>query len=138
MSDDLRREDDPTTSPILADAGRPQKTPAPGALASPQMPGQVPDRSTVPGHHSLRLGPPATLRRPLTEYGTAEEIARVFRKFGDAITPEEFEQATASWEELRKADPAMLPPARPAPGYVLDEHEEAPKPLGMVRQGTEF
>ena len=33
--------------------------------------------------------------------------------------PTRFEQATASYEELRKADLALLPPLRPAPGYAL-------------------
>lgn len=114
------------TSPILDATGRPGTTPAPGGYASPQEPGQVPDRSTVPGHHSLRVPKPRHVLRPLTQFGTAQEIMKTFRKHGDEITPEQFEQATASFDELRKANPADLPPVRPAAGY-LPEGAEAPQ-----------
>jgi hypothetical protein len=117
------------TSPILFEQGRPRKTPAPGAIASPQLPGDVPDRSTVPGHHSLRVPRAKSVRRPLTQYGTAEEIMYTFRKHGDEITPEQFEQAPPSFQELRKVDLAALPPVRPAAGYILDEAERPPVPI---------
>jgi hypothetical protein len=43
----------------------------------------------------------------------------VFRPDADgAMTPGQFEQATASYEELLKAVPANLPPDRPVPGYM--------------------
>lgn len=94
---------------------KPKSPAAPGASVSPQRPGMTPDRSSVPGHFSTRVSAPSTKRRPLSQYGTAEEIMRVYkRESEDKITPKHFEQATASFEELRKADPAMLPPARPA------------------------
>ncbi|MGH2559549.1 MAG: hypothetical protein ACRDJH_10825 [Thermomicrobiales bacterium] len=124
------------TSPILDASGRPGTTPAPGAYASPQEPGQVPDRSAVPGHHGTIVPKPRHLDRPLTQYGTAEEIMKTFRRHGDEITPEQFEQATASFDELRKANLADLPPVRPAPGY-LPAGAEVPR-LAEDSQGSEF
>jgi hypothetical protein len=101
---------------------RPKSPKAPGAVASPQMPGQVPDRSTVPGFHSPRVprvsGP---VRRPLTQYGTAQEIMHVFPAPNEEPQPAEFEQATASVEELRKAYPWQLPPVQPSPVFALDQ-----------------
>ena len=126
------------TSPILDASGKPGKTPAPGAYASPQEPGQVPDRSTVPGHHSTRVPKPRHLYRPLTQYGTAEEIMRTFRRHGDEITPEQFEQATATFDELRKALPADLPPFRPAPGYLPAGTEAPQLPRETTDSGNEF
>jgi hypothetical protein len=89
--------------------------PAPGAMTSPQAPGMVPDRTTVPGRVDEPT-PVATRKiRPLTQYGTAEELARVFtRKPINELEPADFEQADASLEELRKADPAALTVIRPA------------------------
>lgn len=129
---------DPTESPILSIAGRPKKTPAPGAFSSPQEPGQVPDRSTVPGHHSTRVAPARGVRRPLTQYGTAEEIMQTFRKHGPEITPDDFEQATASFEEMRKADLAALPPVRPAPGFLPEGDDAAQLPANAESQAGEF
>ena len=92
----------------------------PGAVRSPQHPGQVPDRSTVPGHHAAPLGRPAHIRRPLTEYGTAQRIMHVYAAApGQEDDPARFEQATASYEEIRKAYPALGMPEHPSPGYVL-------------------
>ena len=89
--------------------------PAPGAVSSPQQPGKTPDRSSIPGHFSTRVSRPASKRRPLTQYGSAEEIMNTYKRVPeDEIKPEHFEQATASFEELRKATLALLPPARPA------------------------
>lgn len=93
----------------------PKSPPAPGALQSPQHPGMTPDRSTIPGHFGSRVPRATTKRRPLTQYGTAEEVLRVFKKVPeDQLTPKHFEQATAAYEELRKAYPWELPPMRPA------------------------
>ncbi len=93
---------------------------APGAKASPQLPGQVPDRSTIPGQFTTQLTKPVKVERPLTEYGTAQRIMGVYTaEAGHADDPARFEQATASYEELRKAYPAQLPAERPAPGYAL-------------------
>lgn len=109
------------------DSFRPKSPPAPGASISPQKPGRTPDQSVVPGHVNTRVPKPATKRRPLTQYGTAEEIMRVFKRVPeDQITPRHFEQATASYEELRKAYPWELPPARPAqPAIAAGETQEA-------------
>ena len=93
----------------------------PGASSSPQMPGQVPDRSGVPGRGQLPLLPSDGPRRPLTQFGTAQEIMGVYApKPGQEDDPARFEQATAAFEELRKADPSLLTPIRPLPGYDLD------------------
>ncbi len=93
---------------------------APGGTASPQVPGARPDRSSIPGHGVLPVPPATVVQRPLTQYGTAQEIMGVYApKPGEAMDPARFEQATATWEEVRKAYPAQLPPQRPAPGYAL-------------------
>ncbi len=94
---------------------------APGAARSPQVPGQVPDRLSVPGHNELPVPMPTEpVRRPLTEYGTSQRVMGVFAaKDGNDRDPARFEQATASYEELRKANPALRTPARPTPGYAL-------------------
>jgi hypothetical protein len=113
-------------SAIGDEGGRPRKLPAPGARRSPQLPGKVPDHSSVPGHFSTRVPKPVAIMRPLTQYQTAQEISKRFRKYPpDQITPEQFEQADASFEELRKALPTGTPPVRPSRGYILDGGEEA-------------
>ncbi|MFL5759048.1 MAG: hypothetical protein ACJ789_04875 [Thermomicrobiales bacterium] len=119
---------------------RPGKVPAPGARRSPQIPGQVPDRSTVPGFHSTQVPKPTSVMRPLTQYQTAEEISKRFRKYpAGQIKPEQFEQADASFEELRKAIPADNPPVRPKRGYILDAGEEAAAlPETVEEQAGEF
>ncbi len=108
-------------SPI--ETGRQPVTPAPGAVASPQIPGQVPDRSSVPGQGVLPVAPPATPpRRPLTEYGSAQRIMRVFEpRDGNDDAPERFEQGPISYEELRKANPSLRTPLRPSAGYALSD-----------------
>ena len=95
-------------------------TPAPGAIDSPQEPGQVPDRSSVPTQAQLPVPPDSIGRRPLTEYGTAQRIMHVYAAEPEhEDDPARFEQATASYEEMRKAYPALEMPDSPAPGYVL-------------------
>jgi hypothetical protein len=61
------------------------------------------------------------VRRPLTEYGTAQEIVGVFPAPNDEAEKAEFEQATASVEELRKAYPWQLPPKGPTAVFALDQ-----------------
>lgn len=105
---------------------------APGAVTSPQMPGQVPDRSTVAGQFTTHVDPSPDARRPATEYKTAQRIMGVFgAEPGQEREPARFEQATASFEEMRKADPALLPPTRPAPGFLLDGSE----PVKQIESG---
>ena len=101
--------------------GRQPVPPAPGAAASPQILGQVPDRSTVPGEGVLPVPVPETpARRPLTEYGTAQRIMHVYApEGGNEDDPARFEQAPISYEEMRKAYPALRAPQRPKPGYAL-------------------
>jgi hypothetical protein len=110
--------------------GQPKSPKAPGAAASPQMPGEVPDRSTVPGYVGTRVAPPVgRVRRPLTQYGTAQEIMHVFPAPDEEPDKSEFEQATASVEELRKAYPWQLPPAGPTPVFALDQGVAAERPV---------
>ena len=99
---------------------RSQPVAAPGARRSPQVPGEVPDRAMIAGVPNRR-GPNRTdIGVPLTEFGTAQAIMGVFAaEPGEELNPARFEQATASYEELRKAYPADLPPTHPAPGYAL-------------------
>jgi hypothetical protein len=120
--------------------GRQTKVAAPGARRSPQIPGKVPDRSTVPGHFATQVPKPVSVMRPLTQYQTAQEITKRFRQYApDQITPEQFEQANASFEEVRKAHPADNPPVRPSRGYALQIGDEAAAlPETVEEQGGEF
>ena len=102
---------------------------APGAVSSPQQPGEVPDRSTIAGKFSTSVPPATTRQRPLTEYETAQRIIGVFAAApGEEREPSRFEQVTASFEEMRKVDPGMRPPVRPAPGYDLDVEQSPALP----------
>lgn len=114
----------------------PQAPESPGAVTSPQHPGEVPDRSTIPGKHAVRVPRARQVRRPLTEYGTAQAIMNVFAPPADnPMDPARFEQATATYEELRKAYPAQLPPERPAPGYALAEGDRMASELQAIEAG---
>lgn len=96
---------------------------APGAVSSPQVPGQVPDRSSIHGQGTLPV-PPASgpIVRPRTEYGTAQRIVGAFApKDGNENDPARFEQVGASYEEIRKAYPHLRSPLRPTPGFALTE-----------------
>ena len=91
-------------------------TPAPGGMIAPHQPGMQPDRTRVPTHEGEPIPPAATKVRPLTQYGTAEEMLGVFKqKPMDQLEPADFEQAPASSEEMRHATPALLTPIRPGP-----------------------
>lgn len=97
-----------------------QPVAAPGARRSPQLPGEVPDRAMIAGVPNRRGPRRPNVGVPLTEAGTAQAIMNVFAaEPGEELNPARFEQATASYEELRKAYPAELPPTHPAPGYAL-------------------
>jgi hypothetical protein len=94
---------------------------APGAVDSPQEPGEVPDRSSVPERGELPVPiPEEGPRRPNTEYFTSQHIMRVYEKEGlDPLDPARFVQAPPSFEERRKANPSMRQPLRPTAGNVL-------------------
>jgi hypothetical protein len=93
---------------------------APGAVTSPQIPGLTPDDPDLPGRPRGSLPRLLSNRRPLTEYGTAQRLLRLFTpKAGTELTAADWEQGAASNEELRKADPALETPFRPLPGYGL-------------------
>lgn len=105
----------------LPDADRANTPMAPGGIRSPQIPGQVPDRSSVPGHAEDAIDlPTGEVRRPQSEYGTAQRIMGVYEaRDGNDADPARFEQTTVSYEELRKANPALRTPVRPTAGYAL-------------------
>ena len=94
---------------------------APGALQSPQQPGQIPDISSVPERGVLPVPiPEEGPRRPATQYKTAQDLLQVWEKSGkDVLDPERFEQAPPSYEETRKALPWLRKPVRPVEGYAL-------------------
>ena len=128
------RPDPTAAAPGIA----PDPPEAPGAVDSPQIPGQVPDRSTIPGQFRTRVEAAPNAPRPLTEYQTAQRIMHVYAAApGEERNPTRFEQATASFEELRKANPALLPPARPVPGFALAPTEEM-KELHSGEDSTEI
>jgi len=105
------------------DPGRSNAPLAPGANRSPQVPGQVPDRSSVPSHGEAPVDlPTGEVRRPIAEYGSAQRIMGVYEAVdGNENDPARFEQATVSYEELRKADPSLRTPVRPTAGYALSD-----------------
>jgi hypothetical protein len=93
---------------------------APGATSSPQIPGMTPDDPDLPGKTRGTLPPLRTNLRPLTEYGSAQRLLRLFTPApGAELKPEDWEQGLSAGEESRKADPALLTPFRPLPGHAL-------------------
>lgn len=94
---------------------------APGAIQSPQQPGQLPDVSSVPERGVLPVPiPEEGPRRPATQYKTAEDLLHVWESTGkDVLDPDRFVQALPSYEEIRKEHPWKRKPVRPIPGYAL-------------------
>lgn len=126
-------------------ANRSNVTPkSPGASKSPQLPGQTPDRSTLPGHHFIQapapLGAPT---RPAVEYLTAQELSHAMPIPDEPAAPEDFEQAPATFEENRKAYPWQTPPRRPTPWFTLGDGiastdpalAAGPEALALAQQG---
>jgi len=104
----------------IADQELPLAPESPGGNRSPQHPGQVPDHTALPGRPNRGVPRPRQILRPLSEQGTSQGIMGVYQAApGQEMDPSRFEQATATYEELRKAYPAQLPPTRPTPGYFL-------------------
>ena len=96
----------------------------PGALQSPQQPGQLPDISTVPERGVLPVPiPEEGPRRPATQYKTAEDRLEVWERTGkDVLDGDRFEQfqiSPPSHEEQRHALPWKRKPVRPVEGYAL-------------------
>lgn len=103
---------------------------SPGASWSPQIPGEVPDRSDIPGEAVLPVPPdpdPDARLLPITELGTSQRIMNVYApEGGNEDDPSRFEQAPVSYEEMRKAYPALRTPLRPTPGYALADGTRQP------------
>ncbi len=113
---------------------------APGGTWSPQVPGQVPDRSSVPDHGELPVELPTDgTHRPISEYGTAQRIMGVYEATdADRNDPARFEQATATYEEVRKADPSLRTPIRPTAGYALADGKRIANPeLAALSAGAD-
>ena len=93
---------------------------APGATSSPQLPGMTPDQPDLPGRARGTLPPLVSNRRPLSEYGSAQRLLRMFTPApGTELTAADWEQGLSASEELRKVDPALGTPFRPLSGYGL-------------------
>ena len=121
-------------------SGRAMAPAAPGAVRSPQIPGEVPDRSSIPDKGVLPVPAPAgQVRRPLTEYASAQRIMGVYAPTpGKEDDPARFEQATVSYEELRKANPALRTPVRPSAGYALADGTRIANPdLASLSEGAD-
>jgi hypothetical protein len=73
------------------------------------------------------MGPPI---RPLTQYGSAEEILNALPAPDEEAEPNAFEQAPVASEEHRKAYPWQLPPRRPTAYFALDQGI-APEPPAL-------
>jgi hypothetical protein len=82
----------------------------------------TPDYSTITGEAREVAPPAASLQRPVSQYGTAQEIMDVFNPGADGVWDKtDFEQAPTSDEERRKALPTALTPIRPVPGFALGQ-----------------
>lgn len=114
--------------PLDAASGHvPPSPPAPGAEHSPQRPGETPDTPDLIGKPRGSMQPLASVRRPLTEYGSAQSILGMYSfAQGTEVKPEDWEQGPSSLEEQRRADPALLTPPRPLSGYGLGLGRSAP------------
>jgi hypothetical protein len=87
----------------------------------------TPDDPELPGRTRGTLPPLSSDRRPLTEYGSAQRILRLFTPApGTELTAADWEQGPTAREELRKADPALATPLRPLTGHGLGVGHAAP------------
>ena len=104
--------------------------PAPGAASSPQIPGQVPDRSTLWGRGELPVPPVSgEIQRPHSERRTSQGILGVYTAHdGNDDDPARFEQAPVSYEEFRKHAPYLRTPLRPTAGYALADGTRSASP----------
>lgn len=120
---------DPMHDPPVDDSTLhvPPVPPAPGAEHSPQLPGETPDKPDLRGKPRGSAQPLASVRRPLTEYGSAQRILGMYYfPAGTEIEPEDWEQGPSALEEQRKANPDLLTPPRPLSGYGLGLGRTAP------------
>ena len=95
----------------------PPSPPAPGAEHSPQLPGETPDAPDLIGKPRGSAQPLTSLRRPLTQFGTAESILGLYAfAAGAEVKPEDWEQGPSSLEERLKA---VLKEVQSAAGNVI-------------------
>jgi len=118
--------------------------PAPGGLRSPQVPGAVPDFTSIPGERVERIPRVAAVHHPSVEEGTAQGIMDFFALApGEEDTSDRWELGPTTFEEQRKATPSLLTPSRPqlaiaplvAPVFVAEQlppPEEPALPLAAV------
>lgn len=133
------------TMALAKSANRSATTPkAPGGLKTNLKPGDAPDRSTIPGQWSVQapapLGAPI---RPAVQYLTAQELSNAMPIPDEIAESKDFEQASASDEENRKAYPWQTPPRRPTAWFTLGDGvsasdpvlEAGPEALALAQQG---
>jgi hypothetical protein len=107
---------------VSEERAAPRAPSAPGASRSPQRPGQTPDRGRVAGHVLGQAPRVAGVpRRPLTQYGTAQEMSYLLPAPTEEADPADFEQPQSSFQERRKAFIWQLPPTRPTSFFSLDQ-----------------
>jgi hypothetical protein len=78
----------------------------------------------------------APVPRPISEYGTAQQIMQVFPSPDAEASPTQFEQALPSDDEMRKAFPWQLPPAGPTPTFRLDQGVAESPPALLSGEAT--
>lgn len=107
---------------VSADRAAGRSPESPGASSAPHRPGEVPDHTDLRGQRGdaspFHAG---SSRRPLTQYGTAQEISHIFPDPDEAASPADFEQPPASFQEQRKAYPWQNPPVRPTSVFAFDQ-----------------
>ena len=122
-------EDDPPLDDTSVHV--PKAPQAPAATTSPQRPGMTPDQPDLPGHSRGSLPPLVSNRRPLSEYATAQRLLGILSPPpGEEMQASDWEQGPSAFEELRKADPALLTPVRPLSGHGLGIGRSTPAITG--------
>ncbi len=115
---------------------------SPGGSGSPQAPGARPDFSTIPGERAERAPRVAEARVPLSQAGTAAGIMGFHDLAeGEPDDQERWELGLTSFEEQRKAQPALRTPTRPVSdvsglGIAAWTSERAALPAGEAPEAA--
>lgn len=102
-------------------SGRVKAPPAPGAMSSPQLPGETPDHSDIPGHEFTRV--PALrgeIRRPTTQAETAAGQLGLLEPVDEELQIADFEIGPVSDAEARNAYPWQATASWPVADFRLD------------------